>query len=322
MKKCKKCGGSLKKGKCMKCMGKSNTTSLTEASLLKALHTLEKGAIPKEMKDSNGGFATEGDDDELQVSASENAEPKHVKKSKTKKAESSEESDEESSAEESSMGKGGDESSDEEHSPAETSSPELSEDDAEESMEMSRKAKKAKKSAKPAKVTKSIKKAMTDDENVGEFVDASSFLESLVDAVSDSNVEVNKSLDKLAGRFFKSHERQQTFNGQLAKAIVLQGNLTVEIAKGLRRLRKSLENIPDLAQGRTKLNKSDVVEREFQDTSSADQLDVGEYRTIMDKLIDLAQKGTVPAAVVSDFELHKSLEVVPEDIRPLITGLH
>lgn len=312
MKKCGGCGKPMKK--CM-CAKKSLTT---EAKLLKALDALEKGAIPKEMRDADGGFATEGDGDELQVSASE-GEPKKTKKSQ---AEVSQDEESVEKAESSS-----EESSDEEHSPAETSSPELSEDSAEESMEMSRKAKKAaKKSTKKSvqeperRVSKSIKKSMVEDEANREVVEASSFLESLVDAVSDSNEALGKSLNGLASRVQKSEARQHGFNDMLAKAIIHQGNLSLEIAKSLKKLRKSMANIPDTSAHRTKLTKSEVVEREFDNGAAGDALDVEGYRSTLDQLVNLAEKGHCPAAVVSDFELNKSMDVIPEDIRSKLTG--
>lgn len=333
MKKCKNCGAKLKgMAKCMKCskksMHKSTKASLPESDLLKALDDLEsvaKGAIPKEMKDADGGFATEGDGDELQVSADENAEPKKVSKSVKKAKKSEEESAEESSMdkgedEESSMDKADDEeSSDEEHSPAETSSPELSDDDVGENFE---RAKKAKKSTKKS-VSKSIKKSLMEDETNSEMVNASSFLESLIDQVSDSNVEMAKSLRHVKKSFDRQEERSQTQFGQLAKAMTLLGNITVGIAKSVRGVVESLENIPDMAQGRTKLSKSDVEQRHFQDTGDSASLDPSMYNQYMDRMIELAQKGQMPSEFVSEFELTKSLEGIPESYRSLITsGLH
>ena len=316
MKKCGHCGGKMKKsGKCMKCGKMQKSLTPDEKTLLKSLDALEKAAIPAQMRDADGGFATEGDHDELQVSAEE-GEPKKVKKSK--KAEASEESSEESS-----MGKGGDdeESSDEEHSPAETSSPELSADDDEESIgEEPRAAKsKGKSVKKSASKESSIKKSLMSDEGNRELLDASSFLENLVDQVSDAMGTLTKSVNARMGR-------QDTFNKSMAGAVINLGNLTVKTAQQMRRIVKALENVPE-SSVRTQMSKSQVhvQEREFVDAGEEgeQQIEIGQFRSVLDKLTDMAVKGTCPPAVVTDFELHKSMAVLPENIRQLVSaGLH
>jgi hypothetical protein len=319
----------------------------THENLIKALERVEKAAIPKEMRDADGGFATEGDGKELQVSASEgepskkvkkarHAESSHEEESDVQKAdeESGEESSEESSSEESSdeesspplkmskKGKGGksvkkgkaDESS-EEHSPAETSSPELSGGEEESIGESPKPFKKKKgKSGKSERPTHSIKKSMMENEEVKEHIDASAFLEQLADSVSDAVEGLTKSVSA-------SHKYQFTFNDEMAKAMSLMGGLVTEQGKQIRKLRKALANTPVVQRGKTLLNKGDVQEREFEQPEGASQaLDEAQYRKSMDMLVQLASKGQVRPELVTEFEMTKSLDVLPPEVQQMIEG--
>lgn len=289
---------------------KVKKSSPSEASLLKALDVLEKAAsIPAEMKDADGGFATEGDGDELQVSASE-GEPKVKKARKAIDDESSEgpemsadDDESEASAEESDeasappmqlkkkkMVSKAEETPNEEHSAAETSSPKLTK-----------------------KSQSSIKKSLMEDEGNRELVEASSFLESLVDQTSDSVVALAKSLEQ-------TRTDQNSFNSKMAKAMIALGSLTQEQGQEIRKLRKALANTPYIPQHRTALSKSEIEEREFTGNRDNDSLSDSAFHKALNQLTELAMRGTVPAAVVTDFELSKSLAALPNDVRAQIQG--
>lgn len=327
MYKCGHCGAQMKKAmaKCAKCgkaMKKSSSSGTTEASLMKALEDLEKAAIPKELRDADGGFATEGDGDELQVSADENAEGAAKKVKKGGDEDSDEASADEDSGEDMEMSKKGksvkkakgksDDEEGEEHSPAETSSPELSADDDEESIGEAPKAAKSKKAGKSTK--KSLKKSMMEDEVNAETIEASSFVESLVDSCSDAMEGLTKSIDS-------SRASQQDFNTRLAKAVKQIGDICVMSARETYRLRKALARIPDTGRGKTVLSKADVQERQFQEQGDGGEaLDEATFRKAIDTISTLAMSGKVAPSLVTEFELKKSLDVFSPEIRQMIMG--
>lgn len=318
----------------------------TEKRLIKALNAVEKAAVPKQMRDANGGFSTEGDGDELQVSAEEDAEPKNVKKGRRRGDEEESsvvKADEESGDEESSEESSDDEeSSDEESSPpmalsrkkgkggkskavkkggkskeesSEESSAETSEElSGEESIGESPKPVKKGKKGKSVKKSSSIKKSLMADEGNADVVNASEFIEQLLDSVSDSNAALTKSVRD-------QRVEQQEFNGMMAKAITLLGNVNLDQSKQLKRLRKALESVPMTGRGKTLLNKSDVAERQFEQPEGVtEELDDQTYRQAMDVLVTLATKNQVKPELVTQFEMSKSLDVLPPNVREMIQG--
>lgn len=331
---------------------KKSAAGTTEKRLLKALDAVEKAAVPKEMRDADGGFATEGDGDELQVSASEDAEPKGVKKGGRRRSdeesdddvekaddEMSEESSDEESSEESSgsddeesappmalskkKGKGGkstkksvkkgkaDSSSDDESS-METSEELSGEESIGESPKPVKKGKKGK-SIKKSHNGHTIKKALLADEKNVELFNASEFIEQLVDSVSDSHAGLTKSVRA-------AREEQVNFNQTLAKGFMLLGQEVVENRREMRKLRKALANTPMVARGKTLLSKGDVQEREFEQPEGAEQMDDDTYRKSVDALVHLATNGKIKAELVTEFEMHKSLDVLPPAVREMIQG--
>jgi len=305
-----------------------NRKNPNEQSLLKALDRLEKGSVPKEMKDADGGFATEGDGDELQVSASEDAEPKAKKSMKKAARRAAEESEDDVSK---AM-----ESSDEEHSPAATSSPDISgdEESSNDDADEESSAPPAKKSLKKAacdkcgkKMTlckcgtmKSIKKSLMEDPDAKDFVDGSAFVEQLVDTVSDT-------VDGFSRSLAKSMKQQDGFNGRLSKAMVAVGEMLVDmnaalsaVSKENRKLRKALANTP-VDERHSVLSEDEIPDHPLEKGNKSSKgrgttLAPKDLRKSLEIIEELARQGKCPHHFVSEVEIHKSLDSLdPETIK-------
>ena len=156
-----------------------------------------------------------------------------------------------------------------------------------------------------------IKKSLMEDPANAEVVNASEFIEQLLDSVSDSNASLTKSM-------YKQRAEQQEFNQRLAKGFTLLGDYVVAQGKEMRRLRKAIASVPMVQRGKTVLNKGDIAERDFEQVEGATQLDEETYRKSVDALVSLAVKGQVQPSLVTQFEMTKSLDVLPQNIREMI----
>ncbi len=284
---------------------KAKKEKVTEDDVLKALDELESNVekgdkIPDEMKNPNGGLATEGEDLESEISASEGeptqkgdkktlevfkgAKPKpKMKKTESMSEESGSEDDSESESE-----------SEEDMSKAESSSA-----GSEESVEKSSKKKeKVKKSSFRDRVEKQpeLKKAM----------DVSNFLESLVDLVSDADSEMVKSIVEL-------HDEQKGFNGKLAKAMISIGRRLVKseernekLFSMVESLTEKLEVLPD--PGRTRksvLHKSEIMERNLAGRGENGEIDHNDpkvRKAMLEWMMDKSMQGKLSPLIVTQYE--------------------
>lgn len=265
-----------------------NKKKLTENGLHKALDDLEgalrKGSIPEEMKNPNGGLATEGEDLADEVSASEAKKSKKPKLSIVKgKKKAMDTSDEDESSDEEG-------SEDDDMSKAEGSSDEGAGDDDDEGVQKGGKKKVSKrysasdasseddmskadnssnegvrKSKKSKKVAKSFKQEAEEDDNLNKAMEVSGFLEGLVDRASDSIDEMRKSLVELG-------EYNQGFDNKLAKALIAIGKQVDSQGELLKSLVDRLEGTPDSSRMRkSMLSKSDVRPRFEGDTDDEEE---------------------------------------------------
>lgn len=304
---------------------KTKSKQVKETSLNKALDELEgqlsKGKlIPDEMKNPNGGLATEGTDIADEVSASEGEAKKgkpevsSLKKARKKKgmpaemsddSESEESSPEESGSEEDSddMSKAGSEEGSDDvekkYSASDESSSAESVSKAEASSASSMSKSKKKSMKKSRSVKKSLKEQAEKNEDLRKAMDVSSFLEGLVDVVSEREAELTKALDDL-------REEQSGFNGKLAKALIAIGRKTSANEELLKALVERLEGTPDPSRARKSiLTKSEISER-FGGGEGDDRQEVRSNpnirRQVLGALIQKAANGEVPMTLVTSFE--------------------
>lgn len=312
----------------------SKKTKVSENDVLKALDALEgdvkKGKIPAEMKDADGGFATEGDGSVLQVSASENAEGavkkskgageafKKAKKKKVKKAppmdtsssSSSESSPDEEGSPDDDMSSSSPDamskavqsssssSSDSDSMSKATSASDMSSSESSSGEGEVSKAK-AKKSKKAPSMKKSLREVADDNDDLKKAMDISPFLEGLVDQLSDALGETRKSMTK---RFTEIGERDDL----VKKALIAIGKEVVSQGEMIKSLVERLEEVPSASRSRKSvLNKSDIVEKSFQKGEGSDQIDHRDPKVkvkVLNWLLNKAEKGEIAAPLVSQYE--------------------
>lgn len=272
---------------------KAVKTAPTEQDLLKALDELEKGAIPAQMKDADGGLATEGES--LGVSADENAE-KVVKKAK-KASPPMEMSDDESSEDESEPDEESDDESEESMSKGEDSeSVEKGDDDTSSSDRGAHET-----SSPDKEMTKSFKEVAEEDDTIAKAIEVSGFMEQLVALTSDSIDSLRKSVVELeAGN--------SQFNTRMRKAIVAIGNATMENRDLIKSLIEKLGGVPaPRREGKTLLSKSDIHDRSFTNDDSAgegelDHTNPKHRQAVANWLFNKVTKGELDPTIVTMYE--------------------
>lgn len=299
--------------------------------LHKALDELEDalekgGSIPEEMKNPNGGLATEGKDLADEVSASETKKSKKpditIKGGKKKAIDMSDEDsdDEEGSEDDDSMSKA--EGSSDEGGSVESVkkskkklNKKYSASDAESSESMSKAEDSSeegvRKSKKKSKVTKSFKQEAEDDDKLSKAMEVSGFLEGLVDKTSDSLSDMQKALVEL-------HEYNQGFDSKIAKALIAIGKKVDSQDELLKSLVDRLEGTPDPSRMRkSMLSKSDVRSRfegdvDPNDLKKADHQDPRFRQKVTALLLKKAMSKEIDPQYVTMYEAR--LGGVPEDI--------
>lgn len=247
---------------------------MNEEKLVKALSELEevvekgdpKGKMPKSTDEANGGLSTEGDKSEMATTGSVTKAVKGKKKTLTQWAKEEEE-------EEAHKAVAADEDSEDEESDEESESEE-SEDETSKS---------------------TISDIMKSDTASGPVLDVAPFLETLVDTVSEADMELRKALVEL-------HEEQSEFNSALRKAVVGIGNLVLE-------MKEDMADVMNRPAGTRKsvLSKSDVIERFEEETPSFSKSQV------LDTMIDLVQKGQIDALSPTIYETSNFMDPTVKD---------
>lgn len=261
--------------------------NLREEQLLKALSDMEgiaKGEdsgmtgvgnkTPTTTAQANGGLSDEGDKQELAVTAKsvEEDEDAGIEKGKKGKKMSLKEWAEEEETEHADMDKGGYGDDDEDESMDDDDD----DDDEGESMDKGSKCKKS----------MDISDLLKSDTDVGPVIDAVPVIEQFVDAVSESDNELRKSVDHLSRRL----------GGQQ--------NVLKAMSKVLLGMQETLGNLMDQPANsrRTVLSKAEIHER-FEDEGP--QFSKSQ---VLDAMVNLCQRGQVTPVDVSRFEVTSSME--------------
>jgi len=245
-----------------------------EDQLLKALADMEAFAkgegsagktLPKTQKQSNGGFSTVGDSEELAAKGGEDDEFED-------ESPVAQQTLAEWASEDAEKAFGGDEESEDEES-SESEDEESSDEDAEED---------TRKSQSVADLVKSHGVG-------GPFMDASPFIETLVDQVSDSDLQLRKSV-------LDMQRKQDQFNSKLSKAIVALG-------KSVMTLNAQLQEFGGQPVGMRKsvLAKSELSERFEQgfDFSKSQ---------VLDAMVELCKSGRLQPIEVSKYETTNAMD--------------
>lgn len=292
--------------------------SVKEKNLLKALSDMEaiaKGGVspgtsgegnktPTSTSQANGGLSDEGNKKELSVSAKKSDDEdegvddadfeallegegvdtddvEKAKKGKKRKQSLSQWAKEEE--EEHSKGLDGDEDDD-----FEKANDDDSDDDDDDSDDETEKC--AKKSVGDLN-RDSLSDLVKATDAGGPVVDVSPFLETLVDQVSDADMQVRKALTDM-------YEEQSQYNEGLRKSVVALGNLVLDI-------NKKIDGFGDLPVGerKTVLSKSEIHER-FEEENEPDFTKA----QVLDAMCDLAEAGKVTPIDVSRYETTNTME--------------
>jgi len=266
-------------------------------AVLGQLETLEKGAIPKEMKGkgTNGGLSTVGSDPEESVSAEEvELLGKGVKAGGKEEESSEEESSEEESSEE--------ESSEEESSEEESSEP-ISKCNASESASVAP----ARKRKHGKTLTKSFE-ILGEDHQLGEAFDVSPVLERMARKLGGHLDKALVAVDERQAETLAANDKTIRV---LAKALRAFGERINDLGKQI----TDFGNQPQpQTTNRPVLAKSEIASRPFTGNGS-DNANQPPRRQIVNFLSGLIRKGEVPAGVMSRFEVDGSL---PADVKALV----
>lgn len=152
---------------------------------------------------------------------------------------------------------------------------------------------------------KSFRDSATENTAVRKGLDASPFLEGLVDSLNDEIDGVRKALVFVQEENQVAIENQAEFNRKLSKAIVAMGSLIQEQHEMI----KSLGGRP--ATTRKSLTNPAEVQERFQ--KSGDGVAAGgEYQfdraTVLRKAVEMAEAGKIPSGVVIQYETSESME--------------
>lgn len=287
-------------------MPNKNKKTLKERDVLKALNDLEEAvALSKgdamEDADPEGGLSTEGTPLSNKAPSGKGAPNMDAKKSRHKGDDdddvdkgmdaSSVASSDSSSVDKADADSGSGDASDE--SGDADSESESSDDDDSESMAMS----------------KSLRQRAEEDEEMHKGLMVAPFLEAMVDQMSSTIDDMNKSFHAHIDRKIeKSMEKQGDFNIRLAKGMVTLGKMMKEImplVKSQAEVIKSFGNLPNVPQRKSVLNKSEIAERDGgdgDDDATRENMAKVNRRDTIDWLIDKAEKGEVPAVMVTQYE--------------------
>lgn len=257
--------------------------TVKEEQLAKALSDLEsivksEGAttskMPKSTAQANGGLSDEGDKEELSTSGGDQS---TAAKSLQEWAEENEEDVEKAAP----AGDDDDSSS--------------SDDDDDSSSSDDEPVSKCKKSTSLADVIKS-------DSATGPVIDASPFIEALVEQVSKADQRLRKSVDD-------SFSQQAKFNAQMQKAVSALGNVVLEMNKKVGGLMES-----PTGERKSVLSKSEINER-FEEAP----VDFTKSQ-VLDAMFDLVKSGSRDVTPI-DITKYESSNFMEPNVRQAVEGV-
>lgn len=289
-------------------VNKSSKSLVSEDALLKSLNELEEAVLKSgdELleQDPEGGLSTEGEP--LSKKA-----PKGKGGDVAKADDGSDENSDDDDVE-----KGGDEESDEE------SEEDASEDDASEEDESSDEPpmpmKKNYKSVKKGdKTSKSLRERADDDETMQKAIEVSEFIEAMVDQTSEALADLQKSFDgelsTVNDRLEKSEAYQRNFNGRLAKGLIDIGKVLV----ATQQMVKALTDKPNPQMRKSVLSASEIEEpsRSGDDGSAQHR-----HEQVAEWLFEKSMAGEIDSLLVTQFEVHRSVDALPPQVRKALNN--
>lgn len=173
---------------------------------------------------------------------------------------------------------------------------------------------------------KSFRDNARGNEHVRKGLDASQFLDGLVDNINDEVDGLRQAVVFLQDVHKSASDDQQAFNRKLSKAVVHMGNLMVEQSEII----KSLAGRPTGV--RKSITSRGEVQERFQksvgDEGGAPGIATGDYQfdkaTVLRKAVDLVEKGMLPAPVAIAYETSDFMEPKFQQIveRELLKDAH
>ena len=132
--------------------------------------------------------------------------------------------------------------------------------------------------------------------------DVSPFIESLVDTVSTSDMQLRKALVAM-------RDEQTGFNSGLRKSMVAMGNLVLEMKKGMDQLLDT-----PAGQRRAVLSKSEIVERFEEETPDFSKSQV------LDTMCTMVEK-SIPGVTSIDVSRYELTNTMEPDVRRAVEGM-
>lgn len=173
---------------------------------------------------------------------------------------------------------------------------------------------------------KSFRDAARDNDAVRKGLDASPFLDGLVDNINDEVDGLRQAVIFLQDVQKSGNEEQASFNRKLSKAVVHMGNLLVEQSEII----KSLAGRP--VGVRKSITQRGEVQERFQksigEEGGSAGIQTGDYQfdkaTVLKKAVDLVEKGMLPAPVAIAYETSDFMEPKFQQIveRELLKDAH
>jgi hypothetical protein len=150
---------------------------------------------------------------------------------------------------------------------------------------------------------KSFRDSSRESSNIRKGMDASPFLEGLVDNVSDEIDGMRKAIVYVQDMNMAAMSEQGAFNQKLSKAIVAMGNLITEQNEMLKSLggrpagvRKSVTNVSEVHERFEKSGAGAGGEFQF------------DRNTVLRKAVEMVEQGKLPGTVVIGYETTGSME--------------